>query len=505
MTIAPHLVFRSIKNNKFNVSLMYFSKNNKNIECIFENFEDYTKKIKFINNCIFYIFELAIPMKNERYLLNYTIETNTYTINIPAISEKIQILYTSCNNKCTEMENNWKRVNNEYFNILIGGGDQVYADDVFKLKCVENIVETYKKNKEEFLNHKLSDDDISCIENFYIDLYINYYSTNNYNVILSKIPSINILDDHEIFDGFGSYNDYINNSIFCAKIKEIAYKYYLIFQHHIFEETDKANFEYYGEYCYNKTYKFYDTIIFAIDHRAERTRNRLLTNNTFELLKNEVEKANYKYKNYLFLLGIPIAFPHCSTIEDIIKSGEKNKIISKLLMQIGGKNMFGEFEGYDDVIYDSWNCEEHEEEKNKILDLMFTLDTCNKEKIIILSGDSHLGGLSNITKNNKIIYHIMSSGIGSMNETNLIANFVEKQIKLSPKIKENEIIINFIKYEDEYIIGCRNWIFLNFNESENTSYKFYREDEGTPLIFTDDKFINKKNTFNLLGFCCCLM
>lgn len=49
----------------------------------------------------------------------------------------------------------------------------------------------------------------------------------------TQIPQVNIWDDHDIIDGFGSYTDHFMNCAVFRGIGGIAHKYYLLFQHHL--------------------------------------------------------------------------------------------------------------------------------------------------------------------------------------------------------------------------------------------------------------------------------
>jgi hypothetical protein len=50
-------------------------------------------------------------------------------------------------------------------------------------------------------------------------------------VAAAQIPMINIWDDHDIIDGFGSYPRLLMNSPVFSAIGKVAFKYYLLFQH----------------------------------------------------------------------------------------------------------------------------------------------------------------------------------------------------------------------------------------------------------------------------------
>jgi hypothetical protein len=233
-----------------------------------------------------------------------------------------------------------------------------------------------------------------------------------------------------------------------------------------------------------------------LDHRAERTRTQLFTEETFNELKCNINNIKNKFENYIYLTGIPLFFPHHETIEKIIKLGEKNKIIGDLLKKMGGVDCFGNFEGTDDIVYDSWNCNEHIQDKYKIVDLIFNSDDNDKKKLIVLSGDAHIAGLSKCELNKKIIYHFMCSGIGSINTTQAIGNFVELSLKKnSAFIEDNESLVSFVKFDKNYVINCRNWMTIDLEQ--HIDCKFHHEKDIIPYFIDENTFTktSKYDTF----------
>jgi hypothetical protein len=48
---------------------------------------------------------------------------------------------------------------------------------------------------------------------------------------VAQIPMVNIWDDHDIIDGFGSYPRLLMSCPVFSTIGKVAFKYYLLFQH----------------------------------------------------------------------------------------------------------------------------------------------------------------------------------------------------------------------------------------------------------------------------------
>src|ERR1700730_15703464 len=62
-------------------------------------------------------------------------------------------------------------------------------------------------------------------------------------VATAQIPMVNIWDDHDIIDGFGSYPRLLMSSPVFSSIGKVAFKYYLLFQHQTSPAEDTDSIE----------------------------------------------------------------------------------------------------------------------------------------------------------------------------------------------------------------------------------------------------------------------
>jgi hypothetical protein len=77
------------------------------------------------------------------------------------------------------------------------------------------------------------------LENFYLNRYAMWFSQGLFGMASSQIPMVNIWDDHDIIDGFGSYPDHTMRSPVFTGLGAVAFKYYMLFQHQsVPEETE---------------------------------------------------------------------------------------------------------------------------------------------------------------------------------------------------------------------------------------------------------------------------
>jgi len=117
------------------------------------------------------------------------------------------------------------------FHVMIGGGDQIYNDGIRvngPLRKWSTMPNPAKRR-----SHKFPESLRKQCDDYYVANYIRWYSTEPFAGANGKIPQLNLWDDHDIIDGFGSYvDDFMRCDVFRG-IGSVALKYYLLFQQHL--------------------------------------------------------------------------------------------------------------------------------------------------------------------------------------------------------------------------------------------------------------------------------
>lgn len=68
-----------------------------------------------------------------------------------------------------------------------------------------------------------------------------WFSQGLFGIANCQIPMVNMWDDHDIIDGFGSYPSHFNGCDVFIGLGEIALKYYLLFQHQSLPEEHEGH------------------------------------------------------------------------------------------------------------------------------------------------------------------------------------------------------------------------------------------------------------------------
>ena len=164
----------------------------------------------------FWRFDLAVPMGQTESRWQYTLpglrfesETKPRTsyFFVPAATEAMRILFFSCNGFSVGTDEDawsgpalWNDVTRIHtktpFHVMIGGGDQIYNDSirVFGPLREWTAIGNPKKRHEYKFTEKLRTE---C-DNFYLENYIKWYSTEPFASANGQIPQLNIWDDHDV-------------------------------------------------------------------------------------------------------------------------------------------------------------------------------------------------------------------------------------------------------------------------------------------------------------------
>jgi phosphodiesterase/alkaline phosphatase D-like protein len=135
---------------------------------------------------------------------------------LPSRFQSMRIMFHSCNGFSigTDMKvwkggSLWHDVlrmhRSRPFHVMIGGGDQIYNDNVRTdgpLQAWTNIGNPLTRRSHHFDENLRRECD-----DFYYNNYVRWFNTQPFRNANCSIPQLNIWDDHDIIDGFGSYTD----------------------------------------------------------------------------------------------------------------------------------------------------------------------------------------------------------------------------------------------------------------------------------------------------------
>ncbi|KAI2472117.1 hypothetical protein F4781DRAFT_30064 [Annulohypoxylon bovei var. microspora] len=480
--------------------------------------------------------------------VHYKSETKPKTnyFFIPAVDESMRIMFHSCNGFSVGTDEEawsglalWNDVIRSHakspYHVMIGGGDQIYNDGIRVKGPLREWTDigNPKKRRDFPFPESLR----AACDDYYLKNYIRWYSTEPFAAANGQIPQLNIWDDHDIIDGFGSYvNDFMNCDVFRG-IGGTAHKYYMLFQHHLAppastytsdapkagehgpEEDPKQLAEtyvrpqafdssyiigsrpgpYVAQHSMNMFSKLGARIAFmGIDARIERTRHQVNYEETYDLIFNRVKEelaaaasAGQPFRHLILLLGIPIAYPRLTWLENVFSSPliAPVKFLNRRFGFGGG--VFNHFDGSVDLLDDlddHYTARTHKKERNALVHRLQGVCADASVRLTILGGDVHLAALGRfysnpnlhipVEKDHRYIVNVISSAIVNKPPPAAIANLLASRNKihhLDPDTDETLLALfdkdpgnsNKTRSSNNVTMPSRNFAMLTENSPNN--------------------------------------
>lgn len=219
----------------------------------------------------------------------------------------------------------WRDILNEHqtrpFHVMIGGGDQIFNDRVTAESA--HFQEWLKiKNAEDQYDMPFDPEFRAEIEGAFLENYSTWFSQGLFSLVNSQIPMVNMWNDHEIIAGFGSYPDEFMQTPVISGLGRIAFKYYLLFQHHsVPEETDAEEPSMLlgaepGPYIRERSRNLFLSLgkgvaLLGLDERTERQSHEVLSEPTCDLIWDRCHREIVRgaIKHLIVLSSIPITYP----------------------------------------------------------------------------------------------------------------------------------------------------------------------------------------------------
>ena len=398
--------------------ICFLSKNDSDFSIFIDKEEIKAEKIGILKSGNFYRAEFEIKQSKKSKTITYNILNNNTNSNttdafnrdswsfyVPSSTEKPKFAYASCNGfsspdllaKTDEPYLLWDKLieqhGNEPFSILIMGGDQVYADELWSK--VKELEEWSRLNMNDKMKRKATKAMIRNLDTFYESLYIKKWSDEQMSLCLASIPTVMMWDDHDIFDGWGSYPQELLDCDVYQNIFKTAKKYFEIFQIRSLKNQtlltkDRTHFSF--------ALKFRNYHILGLDNRTQRSIYQVMGNDQWKDLNTYLDE-NILNDNLLVLSAVPVVYRDFSLTENLVDFTSWQEELT-------------------DDLKDHWRAKEHQGERMRLIMRLFM--NIEKRKVskrntrtVILSGDVHVGslGVINDHKNQNKIHQVVSSGI----------------------------------------------------------------------------------------------
>lgn len=282
---------------------------------------------------------------------------------------------------------------------LIAGGDQVYTDghrDLSIWKLLKSVKSELPKSR---------DARIEIMKSWYRDIYRGYWGHEQLKKVLRSFPTYMIWDDHEIMDGWGSYDkDELSDQLdtilefedrelnlkLAGEMREVAELVYREYQHAHNPVTGHEGLD----YCFNAG----ECAFYVLDMRGARdftrkTDDKILGAAQMDRFLKWLGGADTAKATAVFIVS-PVPVLHASSF--VVNNFDIPTF------------------GLADDLRDEWDHESNWKERDRMLDVIFDLSSKRGQPFIFLSGDVHIGAafrLERASAPSAKVYQLTSSAI----------------------------------------------------------------------------------------------
>lgn len=447
-------------------------------------------------------FQWTVPRAANSQTVDYAVEDRAHRFTVPGNAPPVRLRmgYASCNGfhsakdaKRVEPNVMWGAqpkagaVEPEEFgevfsvlhqhakdpiHLLLLGGDQVYADPMWE--TVEEL-RAWAESGNARLKSKFNKTMEREVPRFYFELYMSRWSRPAPALALASIPSLMMWDDHDIFDGWGSYDGELQESPVYQGVFRHARAAFEVFQLHrapadptrftdgliLPPRTDATP--------RNLTFacRIGDVGILALDTRSDRSTSNIIKLEDWKVIFGELGQFA-GCKHLLVMVSIPVSYP-------------SYPLVGGLLGLIPGR------QDLEDDLRDHWRTRAHREERLRLIHRLLDFASEKGCRVTLLSGDVHVAAMGVIESNRRgpsnlqVINQLISSPIVNVPQT-WSGQFLLEQLGRTVENIDRGITARMLEFSGtvERFIAARNWLSLQLDEKRRVWAEWRVENETEP-------------------------
>ncbi len=394
------------------------------------------------------------------------------------------------------------------FHLLVMGGDQLYFDSIWEeLPALRTWVSFSRKEQ---LAFKVSPRLAKQIESYYLGLYSarwlpktrKPWGSKDFNGdaadAMASMPTVMMWDDHDIFDGWGSYSCEMQQSELFQTIFKCARKAFWVFQLQLqpealpaLEITDRKNIslkdpQYQsidwktslvadplaipfleGQPGFTFGFHIGPVSILAADLRSERSRTQILGPLSWGAIKSwlgklpegETSNPGTKCQHLLLLSSVPVAHPKLTLAEGLLDTFGHDHVT----------------DSNADDIRDHWAHDDHEGERTRLIETLMNAAETQKVRVSILSGDVHVAAWGTVYRkgvstgsSGAQIHQLTSSAVVHPSLMGVLERIFLAMLNSAaskPQALDIEHIVQMMLFpgHNRYVMPARNWLAVELD------------------------------------------
>jgi len=422
------------------------------------------------------VYDFAPPASEEAVVCDYSIEGQLKKrFTVPGRKTPLRFGYTSCNGfaslkeakKIADKNERWRHLEAEHqkkpLHLLLMGGDQVYADSIWE--TVPSVGEWAELNKDKRIKAKYSKPMQEQVSKFYFDLYINRWGQPEVSEVLGQIPTVMMWDDHDIFDGWGSYEPSQQGCPVYQGIFEAAREHFQTFQLRTANAATHPSLLP-GQNHFSMGFTLGGVAVAVLDMRSERSQEQVLSRLSWDAFYRWLDGLQ-DVKHLLVLSSIPVVYPDFELIEDFL-------------------GFFPGQQEIEDDLKDHWLSRSHRMERLRMIHRLLAFAHEKRCRVTLLSGDVHVAAVGAIQSdrssqevpNANVINQLISSAIVHPAPPAVVLFFLKR---ISDKVEQVDrgITAEMLDFTgtDKKFIGARNWLSLTLDAQQRIWAEWHVENE----------------------------
>jgi hypothetical protein len=359
--------------------------------------------------------------------------------------------------------------------LLLMGGDQVYADSIWSDRREASAFVDWNDAGQ---NEKTKFGSLMAnqAERFYLSLYLRRWTESEPAEAFASIPSLMMWDDHDIFDGWGSFPPARHNCPVYQGIFQTAAKYFRLFQQHsnslaavpglIKQPTGSDQHHSFG-------FNLGPVAIVAPDLRGSRTSTEILGRENLDAVLAWIDALGASEpppKHLIVMLSLPIMYPSFALLET-------------------GLHWFPGNQDLEDDVRDHWTSPRHREERIRLIQRLLKFSDKTKCQVTVVSGDVHVGAASTITANagngqaTTVIHQLISSAMVNAPPPAAAMFFLNQFTRHTERIDDHIIgEMRTFSNTSQTFIPRRNWLSLETDSANRIWANLHVEEQSSPFV-----------------------
>jgi hypothetical protein len=276
-------------------------------------------------------------------------------------------------------------------------------------------------------------------------------------------------DDHDIFDGWGSYSDEEQASPIFRTIFAAARTCFILFQ----LQSDPRSPSWprlAGQPSFNAFLRLGTLGLLVLDLRSERSQRQILSLETWSVVFDALDRAE-GLRHLIVMSSIPVVHPDLSFVER-------------------GVEILPGRQDIEDDLHDQWVSYLHRTERLRLIHRLLDFAHAKGTRVTILSGDVHVGALGVIESVRRpvqwlhanVINQLTSSAIVHPPPARIVRYFLEQ---MGDEVKEIDRGISgqMLQFPgtNYRFIASRNWLTVEFDDSDRIWVNWHIEDQREVL------------------------